>query len=297
MLMRAGVRYDPREELYSSSTEVVRMTCSPALGYTLAAVLCLAIAGCATVQTTQPGAVGIERKQTMLVSEESVEQGAGRAYATELQNAQGGGKLNSDPALTMRVRRVAEKLIPVTAVFRPDAPNWKWEVNTLTTPEINAYAMPGGKIMVYSGLVEKLQLSDAELAAVLGHEISHALREHTRERVSRAYQQQIALAGLAVVTGIDAGAMDLANEVASVTFQLPHSREQEAEADVMGLELMARADYDPHAAVTLWKKMMAADRSAPPQFLSTHPSSENRIAELERHIPQVEPLYQAAPRG
>jgi len=296
MLMRAGVRYDPREELYSSSTEVVRMTCSPALGYTLATVLCLEIAGCATVQTTQPGAVGIERKQTMLVSEESVEQGAGRAYATELQNAQGGGKLNSDPALTMRVRRVAEKLIPVTAVFRPDAPNWKWEVNTLTTPEINAYAMPGGKIMVYSGLVEKLQLSDAELAAVLGHEISHALREHTRERVSRAYEQQIALAGLAVVTGIDAGAMDLANEVASVTFQLPHSREQEAEADVMGLELMARADYDPHAAVTLWKKMMAADRSAPPQFLSTHPSSENRIAELERHIPQVEPLYQAAPR-
>lgn len=296
MLMRAGVRYDPREELSPSSTEVVQMTCSPALGYTLAAALCMATAGCATVQTTRPGAVGIERKQTMLVSEESVEQGAGRAYATELQNAQGGGKLNSDPALTMRVRRVAEKLIPVTAVFRRDAPNWKWEVNTLTTPEINAYAMPGGKIMVYSGLVEKLQLSDAELAAVLGHEISHALREHTRERVSRAYEQQIALAGLAVVTGMDAGAMDLANEVASVTFQLPHSREQEAEADVMGLELMARADYDPHAAVTLWKKMMAADRSAPPQFLSTHPSSENRIAELERHIPQVEPLYQAAPR-
>ena len=296
MLMRAGVRYDPREELYSSSTEVVQMTYSPALGYTLAAVLCMAIAGCATVQTTRPGAVGIERKQTMLVSEESVEQGAGRAYDTELQNAQGGGKLNSDPALTTRVRRVAEKLIPVTTAFRPDAPNWKWEVNTLTTPEINAYAMPGGKIMVYSGLVEKLQLSDAELAAVLGHEISHALREHTRERVSRAYEQRIALAGVAVVTGMNAGAMDLANEVASVTFQLPHSREQEAEADVMGLELMARADYDPHAAVTLWKKMMAADRSAPPQFLSTHPSSENRIAELERHIPQVEPLYQAARR-
>ena len=295
MLMRAGVRYDPREELYSSSTEVVQMTCSPALGYTLA-VLCMAIAGCATVQTTRPGAVGIERKQTMLVSEESVEQGAGRAYDTELQNAQGGGKLNSDPALTTRVRRVAEKLIPVTTAFRPDAPNWKWEVNTLTTPEINAYAMPGGKIMVYSGLVEKLQLSDAELAAVLGHEISHALREHTRERVSRAYEQRIALAGVAVVTGMNAGAMDLANEVALVTFQLPHSREQEAEADVMGLELMARADYDPHAAVTLWKKMMAADRSAPPQFLSTHPSSENRIAELERHIPQVEPLYQAARR-
>lgn len=273
------------------------MTRSPALYYFRAAALCVAVAGCATVQTTQPGAVGIERKQTMLVSEASVEKGADQAYATELQNAQGGGKLNSDPVLTARVRGVAEKLIPATAVFRPDAPNWKWEVNTLTTPEMNAYAMPGGKIMVYSGLVDKLQLSDAELAAVLGHEISHALREHTRERVSRAYEQQIALAGLAVVTGLDGGAMDLANAVASVTFQLPHSREQEAEADVMGLELMARAGYDPHAAVTLWKKMLAAKQSAPSQFLSTHPSSENRIAELERHIPQVEPLYQAASGG
>ena len=272
------------------------MTCSPALGYTLAAVLCIAIAGCATVQTTRPGAVGIERKQTMLVSEESVEQGAGQAYATELQNAQGGGKLNSDPALTARSRRVAEKLIPVTAAFRPDAPNWKWEVNTLTTPEMNAYAMPGGKIMVYSGLVEKLQLSDAELAAVLGHEISHALREHTRERVSRTYEQQIALAGLAVVTGMDAGAMDLANEVASVTFQLPHSREQEAEADRIGLELGARAGYDPNAAVTLWQKMEKLASGGPPEFLSTHPSGESRIRDLQALVPRVMPLYQAAAR-
>jgi predicted Zn-dependent protease len=290
------LRYDPRRKTWSLRMRS-SMTCAPALGYPVAAVLCLVVAGCATVQTTRPGAVGIERKQTMLVSEESVEQGAGQAYATEAQNAQEGGKLNSDPALTARVRRVSERLIPVTAAFRADAPNWKWEVNTLTTPEMNAYAMPGGKIMVYSGLVEKLQLSDAELAAVLGHEISHALREHTRERVSRAYEQHIALTGLAVITGMDAGGMDLANDVASVTFQLPHSREQEAEADVMGLELMARAGYDPHAAVTLWKKMMAADQSAPPQFLSTHSSSGNRIAELERHIPQVVPLYQAVPHS
>lgn len=273
------------------------MTRAQNLSRTLASVLCLAITGCATVQTTQPGAVGIQRKQTMLVSEESVEQGAQRAYATELQHAQENGKLNTDPALTARVRRVSERLIPVTAAFRADAPGWKWDVNTLTTPEMNAYAMPGGKIMVYSGLVEKLQLSDAELAAVLGHEISHALREHTRERVSRAYQQQIALVGLALVTGVDPSTLDLANAVASVTFQLPHSREQEAEADVMGLELMARAGYDPHAAVTLWNKMMAAAQGAPPQFLSTHPSSANRIAELERHIPQVEPLYRAAARS
>jgi predicted Zn-dependent protease len=265
-----------------------------ALAALCALALALALAACATVQTTQPGAVGISRRQTMLVSEQSVEQGAQQAYATELQQGQTSGKLNTDPALEARVRRIAGKLIPVTAAFRPDAPQWKWEVNTLTTPDINAYAMPGGKIMVYSGLVEGLKLTDAEIAAVLGHEISHALREHTRERVSREYEQQFALTGLALVTGVDPSVVDLANAVGSVTFQLPHSREQEAEADVMGLELMARAGYDPHAAVTLWNKMMAAEKNAPPQFLSTHPASANRVAELERHIPQVMPLYQAA---
>ncbi len=263
----------------------------------LALVLALSVCGCATVQTTSAGAVGIERKQTMLVSEESVEQGAEKAYASEVQQATAGGKLNTDPALTARIRRITGRLIPVTAAFRADAPGWKWEVNTLTTPEMNAYAMPGGKIMVYSGLVQKLQLSDAEIAAVLGHEIAHALREHTRERVSRVYEQKVALLGLAVITGIDASTLDLADSVASVTFQLPHSREQEAEADVMGLELMARAGYDPHAAITVWQKMLGAEKSAPPQFLSTHPASANRIAELERHMPQVLPLYQAAVRS
>lgn len=262
--------------------------------YTLAFLVALALSGCATVQTTRPGAVDIERKQTMLVSEESVEQGAQKAYLGEIAQAKASGKLNADPALTARVQHITDRLIPVTATFRPDAPDWKWEVNTLTTAEMNAYAMPGGKIMVYSGLVERLHLSDAEIAAVLGHEISHALREHTRERVSRAYEQQVALIGLAVLTGAGAGTMDLAGEVAAATFELPHSRQQEAEADVMGLELMARAGYDPHEAISLWKKMMAAEKSAPPQFLSTHPASANRIADLESHMPQVLPLYLAA---
>jgi predicted Zn-dependent protease len=256
-------------------------------------VLSLALTGCA-VQTTRPGAVDIERKQTMLVSEASVEQGAQQAYLGELQKADVSGKLNADPALTARVQRITQRLIPVTATFRPDAPDWKWEVNTLTTPEVNAYAMPGGKIMVYSGLVERLQLTDGEIAAVLGHEISHALREHTRERVSRAYEQQAALLGLAVLIGASPGTMELADKVASTTFELPHDRQQEAEADVMGLELMARAGYDPHEAISLWKTMMAAEKDAPPQFLSTHPASANRIADLENHMPQVLPLYLAS---
>jgi len=261
-------------------------------------LVAVALSGCATVQTTRPGAVDIERKQTMLVSEASVEQGAQQAYLGELQKATASGKLNADPALNARIHRITDRLIPATATFRPDAPSWKWEVNTLTTPEMNAYAMPGGKIMVYSGLVEKLQLTDGEIAAVLGHEISHALREHTRERVSRSYEEQAALLGLAVLIGADPGTMQLADQVASATFELPHDRQQEAEADVMGLELMARAGYDPHEALSLWKKMMAAENSAPPQFLSTHPASANRIADLESHMSQVMPLYLAtAPKS
>jgi len=263
----------------------------------LAGLGCLAAGACTTVQTTSPGAVGIQRKQSMMVSEASVEQGAAKTYAGEVHKAQETGKLNADPELSARVRRVSARLIPQTAAFRPDAPGWNWEVNTLTTPDINAYAMPGGKIMVYSGLVEKLDLSDAELAAVIGHEISHALREHTRERVSRAYAQQIAVTGIAVALGLGSAGADLANSVASVTFELPHSREQEAEADVMGLELMARAGYDPDAAVTLWTKMQAASTGQSPQWLSTHPSSANRVAELKRHIPEVMPLYEQAQKA
>ena len=145
------------------------------------------------------------------------------------------------------------------------------------TPELNAYCMPGGRIMVYSGLIEKLDVSDAELATVIGHEIAHALREHTRERVSRAYAQQLVLAGAAAVTGVSEGTANLANMVAQVTFQLPFSREQESEADTIGLELMARAGYDPHAAVTLWNKMDSASErgcaAAVPQHAPRRPGT------------------------
>jgi predicted Zn-dependent protease len=256
---------------------------------------CAGMVACETVQTTQPGTVGVQRKQRMMVSEQEVEQGAAQAYAQEVHKARQAGKLDADAALTSRVRNVAERLIPATATFRPDAPKWNWEIHTLTTKELNAYCMPGGKIMVYSGLVDRLNLSDAELATVLGHEMAHALREHSRERVSRAYAEQLALAGVAAVTGAGSGTMDLANMVASVTFELPHSREQEAEADTIGLELMARAGYDPNAAVSVWKKMMSANQEgSPPQFLSTHPSESSRISSIQALVPKVMPLYQAS---
>jgi predicted Zn-dependent protease len=176
-------------------------------------------------------------------------------------------------------------------VFRPDAHQWDWEVNVQTSKDVNAYCMPGGKIMVYTGLVERLNATDAELAAVIGHEIAHALREHSRERVSQLYAQQLALAGIAVATGAGQGAMDLASQIAQVTFTLPHSREQEAEADRMGLELMARGGYDPNAAITLWQKMAQVGGGGPPEFLSTHPAGETRIRELQASLPRVQGLY------
>jgi predicted Zn-dependent protease len=253
------------------------------------------LAGCQTVQTTNPGAVGVTREQRMLVSEEQVEQAAAQAYRTELEKAKEKGALNRNQNQLQRVRAITNRLIPNTAVFRPDAPRWNWEVNVQSTNDINAYCMPGGKIMVYSGLIEKLDVTDDELAAVLGHEISHALREHSRERVSRMYAQQVALAGAAAVAGVSQGVLDLANTVASVTFQLPHSREQESEADTIGVELMARSGYDPHSAISLWQKMLKADKQGgPPEWLSTHPSGESRIRDLENVMPRVEPLYESA---
>lgn len=258
------------------------------------AVALLATA-CQSVQTTQPGAIGVDRKQMMMVSAEKVDQGAKVAYDQELNKARSEGLLNADKEEYQRVQKIAQRLIPQTTTFRPDAAGWNWEVNVQTSEDANAYCMPGGKIMVYTGLIDVVKPTDAELAAVIGHEIAHALREHSRERLSRAYAEQIVLAGAAIATGASQTTMELASQVSAVTFQLPHSREQEAEADRIGLELMARAGYDPNAAVTLWQKMsQAGGGGGPPEFMSTHPSSESRIRDLEKNVPRVLPLYQAA---
>jgi predicted Zn-dependent protease len=247
--------------------------------------------GCESVRTTSAGAVGVERKQQMLVPSETIEQGAAEAYEAELKIARDKGVLNSDQAQLKRVTTISRKLVAATPTFRPDAPSWNWQFNVQKTPELNAYCMPGGRIMVYSGLIEKLDLSDAELATVLAHEVAHALREHTRERVSRAYAQQLVLSGAAAVTGVSESTANMAGMVAEVTFQLPFSRDQESEADRIGLELMARAGYDPNAALTLWKKMAAANAAGTPKFLSTHPAPADRIKDIEKLLPRVMPLY------
>jgi predicted Zn-dependent protease len=261
----------------------------------IGAVAVLATA-CQSVQTTQPGAIGVNRKQMMMVSAEKVDQGAKVAYDQEVNKARAAGALNSDKQDYDRVQKISQRLIPQTKTFRPDAGTWNWEVNVQSSEDVNAYCMPGGKIMVYTGLIDTVKPTDAELAAVIGHEIAHALREHSRERLSRAYAEQVVLAGVAVATGAEQSTMQLASQISAVTFTLPHSREQEAEADRIGLELMARAGYDPNAAVTLWQKMSKASSGGPPEFLSTHPSGESRIRDLETNVPRVLPLYQAAPK-
>lgn len=258
----------------------------------IAALACGATA-CQTVQTTNPGTVGVQRKQHMLVSEQEVEKGAQVAYQQELDKATQKGALNPDPKTYQRVQTITRRLIPQTTTFRPDSGQWKWEVNVQQSDDVNAYCMPGGKIMVYTGLIDQLKATDAELAAVIGHEIAHALREHSRERLSRSYAEQLALAGVALATGAGQTTMQIAQQVSAVTFTLPHSREQESEADRIGLELMARAGYDPNAAVSLWQKMSKLG-SGGPEFLSTHPSDESRIRDLQANVPRVQPLYQAA---
>jgi predicted Zn-dependent protease len=260
------------------------------LGAGLLAAVAFA-SSCETVKTTSAGAVGVDRKQQMLVSNETIEQGAAQAYEAELKAARDKGVLNTDKAQLARVTTVAKRIVAATPAFRKDATSWSWQFNVQKTKDLNAYCMPGGRIMVYSGLIETLDLSDAELATVMAHEVAHALREHTRERVSRAYAQQLVLSGAAAVAGVSDATADMANMVAQVTFQLPFSRDQESEADQIGLELMARAGYDPHAALTLWNKMSDAEKSGTPKFLSTHPAPKDRIKDIEKNLPRVLPLY------
>ncbi|WP_374538301.1 M48 family metallopeptidase [Chitinimonas taiwanensis] len=263
----------------------------------LAVAASLLLGACQQVHTTEGGAIGVNRKQTMfaMLPSEQVDQMAAESYAATLKQAQSKGILNKDSALTNRVRAVAKRLIPQVVVFRKDALAWKWEVNVEDSPELNAYCAPGGKIMFFTGIIEKLKLNDDEIAAIMGHEMAHALREHGRERMSKAYAQQIGAQLLSVVTqGQYDGYIGLASQVTDVAYNLPNSRQNESEADAMGIELAARAGYDPAAAITLWQKMSAAAKGQPPQFLSTHPSNETRISDLQANIPKVLPLYQAA---
>ena len=250
------------------------------------------LVGCETVQTTSSGAVGVDRKQHMMVSSEQMNQASAQSYVQTMQAAQQKGLLNRDQNQLNRVRTIAQRLIPAAGVFRADSLQWRWEVNVITSKEVNAWCMAGGKIAVYTGLMDALQLTDDELAAVMGHEIAHALREHSREKASQQQAQNLLLGIGAAVLGVGQAGADLAAMAAQVTYGLPNSREFEREADHIGVELAARAGYNPRAAVTLWQKMARVSGGGGPGFLSTHPSPTDRMQDLAKYAEAVMPLYQ-----
>ena len=204
--------------------------------------------------------------------------------------------LDKDKAQLDRLQRISNRLVGQVSVYRADAAKWQWEVHTIKSNELNAFVVPGGKIMFYSGIIDRLKLTDDEIAAIMGHEISHALREHSRERLSRQYATQTGIGVAASIFGLSQGQADLANVAGDLGLSRPHSRTQESEADQIGLELMARAGYNPQASITLWQKMQSASQGEPPQFLSTHPTSNARIAQLQALMPKVMPLYQKSRR-
>lgn len=260
--------------------------------FSLGVVLALLVS--CTTQTTAPGTVGVERKQFVMVSAADVEKSSAKAYLDVMNKAKSEGKLNNDSKDVVRVRNIAKRLIPQTAVFRADAPAWKWEVNVIESDQLNAWCMAGGKIAFYSGLIDKLSLSDDEIAAVMGHEISHALREHARERMSQQAATSLGVNLIAAGFGLGGLGTNMAGLAAKVTFSLPYAREHETEADRMGVELAARAGYNPRAAIGLWQKMSQQNKGAPPELLSTHPAPENRMRDLENYAERVEPLYAQA---
>ncbi|MFG6447618.1 M48 family metallopeptidase [Roseateles sp. BYS180W] len=264
---------------------------SALLGLGAASAICPALA--------EPGSqegvnVGKQSALTRLVPAEQLEAAAAQQYRTMLQEAAQQRALApaGEPQL-QRLRYIAERIIPVALPWNPRAKQWRWEVNLLGSPQLNAFCMPGGKIAFYSGILVKLQLSDDEVATIMGHEVAHALREHARERMAKTTATRVGanvISGLLGLGSLGDTLLSYGSQLLTLTF----SREDESEADLVGLELSARAGYDPAAGVSLWKKMGAVNKGAPPQWLSTHPSGPSRIKDIEANLGKVQGLYERA---
>ena len=256
----------------------------------------LLLVGCQAVNTTGSSAVGVDRKQYMfsMLSTNEINQSYAQAYQETLQQAQAKGKLDTRSNNAKRLQVIGQRLIAQAGYFRADAAQWDWQVSLIESPELNANCGPGGKIIFYSGIITKLNLTDDEIAAVMGHEIAHALREHSREAMSKAYGIEMAKLGLGAVLGVSQDTMAMADTAVQYGMTLPNSRGAETEADLLGIELAARAGYNPNAAVSLWQKMEQVSQGAPAEFTSTHPSSSTRIQNLQANIPKVMPLYEQA---
>lgn len=246
------------------------------------------LSGC--VSTTNLGTLGAERKQFLLMPAAEYEAQSIQAYNQIINTA----KQNNKIVKNAQVERVSKRLIPLAKVYRADSANWAWEVRTINSNELNAFATQGGKIAVYTGIIERLKLTDDELAAIIGHEMAHALREHGRERASMQMVTNLGLKYGSALAGLGGGEQAIASMAAQYGLTLPNSRKHEKEADIIGLEIMARAGYNPHAAAKVWEKMANAtnNKDKSMQFLSTHPAPVSRIEDLNALVPKVMPLYQ-----
>ena len=246
--------------------------------------------------------VGKNSVFTKLVSAEEIEKSAEQQYLQIQKQAAGKqALLGRDHPEVQRLQAIARKIIPHALVWNPRARDWKWSVILIKSPQINAFCMPGGKIAFFTGILDQLQLTDDEVAMIMGHEVAHALREHARERMAKGMATEgVARVGGAVIAawlGIDPQLTDTAARGGASLAKLSFSRSDESEADLVGMELAARAGYDPRAGVSLWQKMGAASKGAPPQWLSTHPAGKTRITEIEQNLPKVMPLYEKARRN
>lgn len=261
----------------------------------------LAIAGCQAVpsqsKAQQPSdGVRVEQPSQLrnLVPAEQLERAAGQQFLKMKQAAAKKDQLAPDnhPQL-IRLRKIAGQLKPHVKLWNQNADAWPWEVQLFLNDSINAFCMPGGKIGFYSGILEKLKLTDDEVAVIMGHEMAHALREHSRAQIAKSQLTGLGATVISSVLGVGDIGRTLMDYGVQLTM-LKFSRDDENDADLVGLDISSRAGYDPRAGISLWRKMSAASKNAPPQWLSTHPSGSNRIGQIERNLDAVLPLYARA---
>ncbi|VWX58827.1 Peptidase M48 [Burkholderiales bacterium 8X] len=233
-----------------------------------------------------------------LVPAENIEQAGVQQYGQLMAQARAKNLLVPEGSpQAQRLQAIGGRIIPFAKQWNPRAAGWKWELNLISSKQVNAFCLPGGKIAFFTGLLDQLQLTDDEAAMVMGHEMAHALREHARARLAKSAGTGAALSITAQLLGLGQTG-DLAARAGTQLISLRFSRSDETDADLVGLELAARAGYDPRASVSLWKKMAAASKSRGGlSFLSTHPSGADRIKVLEANIGKVDGLYKAAKRG
>ncbi len=240
------------------------------------------------------GDVGRTSRFARFVPADTLENQAAQQYAQMMRAAQQQQVLaGTGDRQLQRLRHIAARITPFAPPWNKRAPQWKWEVNLLNQPTLNAFCMPGGKIAFYLGILRQLQLSDDETAAIMGHEVAHALREHARERFGKVVATKVGAGALSALLGLGGTGQELMN-LGGQLLTLKFSRDDETEADIVGMDLAARAGYDPAAGVSLWQKMMGASKGKPPEFISTHPAGDTRIKDIQGKLPKVKPLFERA---